>query len=397
MAEGYVHGLKPHTLGDGRVVYYYKFEFKGQCYHGSTDESSERKAIEFLEALKTDLRAKAKRGEHTRLSLPKLSGLYDDWLEVAEAQFSAAHRKSFDSYMRLHIEPILGDLSLDKISTERVEKCRVAYLDNGGTAGGANALVKTLNTLFGFAIRRRLLVVRPYDVSKLRVQRKPRPVLPAQAVTAFLAEIDKSRNPNVSGVVRLMLGLGLRENEALNARWEHLDLHAKTYTPAKTKGGKAPYLAVPDWLGAFLKKIKGKETQGWMFPSPDGAPHRPHFTQKPIHRAGAKVGLVNLTPHRLRATFASLHVESGTALPKIQRMLGHSEITTTMRYIEDSTAGLREAQERVAEAMGFGVNSRSGRKPVSGKKANPGKTPGKSDPRKTKKTAQVKQQQHKQP
>lgn len=388
--EGYVRGLKPHTLADGKIVFYYKFEFRGTCYHGSTDEESERKAVEFLEALKTDLRAKARRGEHTRLSLPKLSGLYDNWLEVAEAQFSAAHRKSFDSYMRLHIEPLLGDLPLDRISTERVEKCRAAYLEDGGTAGGANSLVKTLNTLFGFAIRRRLLVVRPYEVSKLRVQRKPRPVLPAQAVTAFLAEVDKSRNPNVSGVIRLMLGLGLRENEALNARWEHLDLHGKTYTPAKTKGGKSPYLAVPDWLCEFLKKIQGKKTQGWMFPSEDGAPHRAHFTQKAVDRAGQKVGLVKLTPHRLRATFATMHVEAGTPLPKVQKMLGHSDITTTMRYVEDSTAGLREAQERVAQAMGFGLDSRSGRKPA-GKKANPGKTPGKSIPRKSKKPTQSKQ------
>jgi len=39
---------------------------------------------------------------------------------------------------------------------------------------------------------------------------------------------------------------------------------------------------------------------------------------------------------------------------------------------EDSTAGPREAQDRVAEAMGFALKSKSGRKPVPGRKASPG-------------------------
>lgn len=375
-ARRYVRGLAPVRLADGSIIYYYKFEFRGEGYHGSTDESTEREATKFLEALKTDLRNKAKRGKHSRLSLPMLSSIYDDWLAVAKTQFSVRHLKSVKSYWTLHINPKLGHLPLDKISTEQVEKTRSAYLENGGSSGGANNLIKTVNSLFGFAIRRRILATRPYDISRLQVQRIPRPVLPAQAVGKFLSEIDRSRNPNVSGIIRVMLGLGLRENEALNARWENLDLRRNTYQPAKTKSGKAPVLPVPDWLVIVLKKLQGKKTLGWMFPSKDGKPHRTGYTKKAILRAGTKVGLVNLTPHRLRATFATLHVESGTPLAKVQKMLGHSEITTTMRYVEDSTAGLREAQARVAEAMGLGVSLKSAKKSAVSRKAKPGTNPG---------------------
>ncbi|OIQ65621.1 tyrosine recombinase XerD [mine drainage metagenome] len=319
------------------------------------------------------------------MSLPRLSGLYDEWKAIAKTQFSPRHLTSFDGYMRLHIEPYLGDLTLDQITTERVDKCRAAYLAAGGPPGGANVLVRKLNTLFGFAIRRKILVARPYDISRLQVQRKPRPVLPAQAVQKFLVEIDRSRNAHVSGAVRMMLGLGLRENEALGARWEHLDLHRKTYQPGKTKSGKAPMLPVPDWLAAYLRSIRPKgAAEGWMFPAEDGEPHRVGcFTGKPIRRAGEKVGLVGLTPHRLRATFATLHVEAGTPLPKVQKMLGHSSITTTMRYVEDSTAGLREAQAKVAEAMGLALPLKPLEKSAgSRKKGDPGKNPGKAQNRK---------------
>jgi integrase len=132
-----------------------------------------------------------------------------------------------------------------------------------------------------------------------------------------------------------------------------------------------------------LKPLKGKNDEGWMFPSKDGEPHRTGFSRKPIDRAGKKVGLVELTPHRLRATFATMHVEAGTALPKVQKMLGHSDITTTMRYVEDSTTGLREAQAKVAKAMGLGVSSKSAAATAgSRKKAKPGINPGKAPKRK---------------
>ncbi len=392
VSRHYVNGLCLVTRSDGSLVHYYKFKFKGETYHGSTDEADPYEARAFLEALRTELRDKAKKGEHSRLSLPTLSKVHGDWLGLANTLFSERHRKSFDSYWRRHIEPDLGHIPLNLISTKLVEKVRAKYIEGGGTSGGSNSLLKVLRTLLSFAIRRGDISRLPYEVSKLQVQRKPRPVLPAQAVERFLGAIDRSRNPNVSGIIRLMLGLGLRENEALNARWENLDLDRKTYQPAKTKSGKAPVLPVPDWLAAFLVKLKGENTLGWIFLAEDGNPHRVGYTRKAIERAGGKVGLVNLTPHRLRATFATLHVEAGTALPKVQQMLGHSDISTTMRYVEDSTEGLREAQARVAEVMGLGVASKSARKPKG--KTTGGTIGGMIKKKTRKKSRQVKQVQH---
>ncbi len=107
-----------------------------------------------------------------------------------------------------------------------------------------------------------------------------------------------------------------------------------------------------------------------------GEPRRSGFRKQAILRAGTRVGPVNLAPHLLRTAFATLHVEAGTPLPEVQKMLEHSDITTTMRYVEDSTAGLREAQAKVAEARGLGVSSKSARKSAVSRKAKPGLNPG---------------------
>ena len=65
------------------------------------------------------------------------------------------------------------------------------------------------------------------------------------------------------------------------------------------------------------------------------------------------IGLIHVTQHRLMAIFATLHANTGTPLRRIQSLTRHRSILTLMRYIEDSEAGLREAQEIVAGRVGL--------------------------------------------
>ncbi len=46
-------------------------------------------------------------------------------------------------------------------------------------------------------------------------------------------------------------------------------------------------------------------------------------------------------PHLLRASFATHLIEHGTPIEKIQKLLGHSNIDTTMEYIGTRTDDLK--------------------------------------------------------
>ena len=48
---------------------------------------------------------------------------------------------------------------------------------------------------------------------------------------------------------------------------------------------------------------------------------------------------VELTPHTLRRCFATYNAISGMPLPVLQKVLGHSRISTTALYIKDSDLG----------------------------------------------------------
>ena len=52
-----------------------------------------------------------------------------------------------------------------------------------------------------------------------------------------------------------------------------------------------------------------------------------------IKRLGEKVGL-RVSPHRIRTTGACHRVMNGTNIVDLQRMMGHSDVKTTMRYVK---------------------------------------------------------------
>jgi integrase len=226
------------------------------------------------------------------------------------------------------------------------------------TIGGANKVFRCLSALYGWAIRRNYITTKPWKLKEEKVQQEPRNIVWPEQVRPFLAAVDATTHtPNTALSIRLQVALGLRESETSSADWQWLSWRTAHYTPGKTKNRKIRQIPIPVWLLELLQahwEGLGKPTRGHILKYGDaGDTVYRGFTKNAIRIAGEALGIEGLHPHRLRATFATAHFESGTSLSQIMLMLGHEKPQTTMRYIETRQKDAIEAQSRVAEAMGF--------------------------------------------
>jgi len=330
--------------------WHYSLKINGQRFHGSTRAKDLATAKLVLE----DRRKEALKGQLRIITrIPTLAELVREWGKVHQKVHSHRHIRNVEDHARLWLLPKLGSTRVDRITTVDVLGVRNHLLEFGRSPVTANNLLRILRLLCGYAIKVHYLERLPFAVNPLRVQRKPRPTLAANGIQTFFGCLDRrTRNPEIRAMVRVMVGLGLREAEALGMRWEWFDVDRRTYIVGKAKGKEARVLPVPDWLWNAIHAMP-KTLSGWVFPSEDGKPHRPHFCKKALQRVCAELELGNVTQHRLRATFATLHAEAGTPITDIQGMLGHKQITTTMIYVEQTLEAKRRAQDTLSQKLGL--------------------------------------------
>jgi len=81
--------------------------------------------------------------------------------------------------------------------------------------------------------------------------------------------------------------------------------------------------------------------------------HVSDFAQRPYRISDTtfrrELKRVGLCPHDLRKLFATRLLQKGMNIVEVQRLLGHSSITTTEKYIQDGNEG--ELHDRIGEAL----------------------------------------------
>jgi len=111
-------------------------------------------------------------------------------------------------------------------------------------------------------------------------------------------------------------------------------------------------IPIGDALLALLRELKRKNAKSiksnYVFCAPDGGRLRTKLREKLIQIA-TKAGIEDLTRvHTLRHTFASHLVMSGVDLPTVMKLMGHSDIQTTMIYAHLAPDHLADAVNKLS-------------------------------------------------
>jgi site-specific recombinase XerD len=273
----------------------------------------------------------------------------------------------------------------------------VRQRDHGAAPATINRGLASLRGYCGWALARRLLLENPAtEVKDVPTEPLAPRSLPREAIDALLRVAHAEQNDILrardEALLALLIYAGLRVQEACDLQLRDLDVGSGTITVRSGKAGKARRVPLhPDaerLLRRYLEMVRCPEGLPAMGSDQErerllvgiamttkGQPTRAGITQRVAQRTVQQLGqsaaqqlrteaqrerdvtrseslqdlvrrLETVTPHMLRHSLARRMLERGAQLPEVQRVLGHSRLSTTGAYLTPSEEDLRSALGR---------------------------------------------------
>jgi len=147
--------------------------------------------------------------------------------------------------------------------------------------------------------------------------------------------------PHLRPIVETALHTGMRRGELLSLKWEQIRNGFIYLT--ETKSGKARQIPINDRLAGVLKEVRRGNQLKSSYVFCDSQGRRFYEVKRSFCGACRRAGIEDFRFHDLRHTFASHLVMKGIGLKAVQELLGHADLTMTMRYAHLSQGHLQAA------------------------------------------------------
>lgn len=152
-------------------------------------------------------------------------------------------------------------------------------------------------------------------------------------------EIDALRSSCKSekerALVEVLLSTGIRVSELTEMEIYDIDQNTLSVHVRHGKGDKEriTYINNVAMKHLLLYLNSRKENGSRLFYNKNHDPLDPGGVRFILNQLAKRAAVINVHPHRFRRTFATGLARRGMSLQEIQRLMGHSNINTTMKYI----------------------------------------------------------------
>lgn len=175
-------------------------------------------------------------------------------------------------------------------------------------------------------------------------------------ISALLHFISE-KYPRILGIAFLGAYYGLRRSEILGLKWSAIDFSKKTISinhtvvrvrttkadnTTKTQSSKRVLNLFPTAENC-LKKLQEEQqsnkkfyktdyqnTEKYIFTWEDGRPYDPNYISRQFQKATKEFGRPEISLHKLRHSCASMLINKGWDIKKLQYWLGHTDTQTTL-------------------------------------------------------------------
>ena len=314
---------------------------------------SAKKRAEVVKKLKT-LRRKIDDGLLLKDEDVKVAELFERWFhDVMRHQIAPSTFSNYQTVVRMHILPRLGNKRLVELNVSDVDKLLSQKADSGLSPSTVRRIRAVFAQCLDQAIRWELVHrnVATLSRSPKMVRHEGRTLSPDQARHL----LETLRGHHNEALYALMLSTGLRRGEALGLRWNDFDRNTGVLRVSRQLKREGSLLVTTDtktslsrravnlpepMLKALLDHEKRQRANkewlddewidsGYIFTSSVGTPINPRNLYREFQAICRSAGLGDWHPHELRHSAASLMLAQGVKIQVVSKVLGHSSIRMT--------------------------------------------------------------------
>lgn len=271
----------------------------------------------------------------------------------------------------------LGDMPLSKVRPADVEAARNAMLESGLTAKSMRLYLTALKVAYEWGIKQELVRVNPVAaVAVPLVEPREQRVMTQQEAQRLYGAL-RARNTPYGRMLALGLLLGVRTKSQLGAMRmvDLVEVDGATYyhltrsmqgngeivTRPSNKHHARPIPLSGEALGIIEEQrkylMKGDENRvqkahtDLLWSDTNGDRLAWMMLWKEFRRCCNEAGVVGMTIHSTRHTFATLLGSTATAPKVLQDLLGHSNLAMTMHYVHRTGGADMEAATLAAQMI----------------------------------------------
>ncbi len=273
------------------------------------------------------------------------------WKAVCLDRCKPSTQRNYGGSLKRQLLPTFGSRRLDRITRTMALGW---FEDYSRTAPGcANQALKLLRQILDHAIACGHVAVNPTRGICRNPGRKLTRFLSREEIRKLHGVLDRYAQGSLSqaqqaDTIRLLLLTGCRKMEILRLRRDEVKGDRLEFRDSKT-GPRTVMLNGP--AQDIVERRMAQGAGPWLFPSVK-ASSRPQYHGLPLwYAVRREAGIEDMRLHDLRHTVASQAAMNGVPLPVVARMLGHSNVSMTMRYAHIGDREVEAAAERVGQAI----------------------------------------------
>ncbi|MDR3361525.1 MAG: tyrosine-type recombinase/integrase [Desulfovibrio sp.] len=219
---------------------------------------------------------------------------------------------------------------LDKITLEKIDGYVNSLKSQGNSGATINRKLSALSKVMRTAYERGKLQAMPIFPRMREGEHRIR-FLSYEEEQNLIGALVHMGNKEQAEAVKILLYTGMRTGELWRLECRDVDLDAHTITLWKTKNGKPRTVPIVRNIIDLMSQLTSNKKDEDKVITDGGH----DWLRRPWDRVRSLLGYeddLQFVPHMLRHTCATRLSQKGVTMPIIKEWLGHTSITTTMRY-----------------------------------------------------------------